>query len=167
MGLAKGGILLNILRKIFSLVWALSFFPVNACYDEDQRVLPSSSSQPIANAGDVAAGSGTKQNNSQASEDTPIDDIDLTNVTYANDIAPILQDSCINCHSTNGNAAFLPLENANQLQLALGDDPDSSTNGFLLRLTNDDAPMPANSSNEFRSDLIKIFNGWQDNKFQL
>ena len=68
----------------------------------------------------------------------PIDIVEpiLTTVTYDTDVKAIIDNNCISCHVTNGQASFLPLVNYTQVRR-------SAESGTLIESMNDVVdPMP-------------------------
>lgn len=61
---------------------------------------------------------------------------DLSNVTYNQTIAPIIQSKCVSCHSGTTPNGNLNLENHNQIVTAV------NSKNFYQRITSTSNPMP-------------------------
>lgn len=80
---------------------------------------------------------------SKTSEDKlapPASTCDTVNMTYLNDVAPILQANCYSCHATGNTISGIPLDNYEAVK-------NMADNGFLIGTITHTAgyvPMPEN-----------------------
>jgi len=77
---------------------------------------------------------------------------DTTNVTYSNDIWPVISDNCTSCHSGGSPSANVSLSNYNEIAAA-------AQNGSLLgtiRHENGWSPMPKNGGKLPDCDIKKM-----------
>ena len=75
-----------------------------------------------------------------------------TNMSYANDINPILQQNCFSCHSADANNGNVILEGYNQLM-------PNITNGHLLKAIKHESgisPMPQSTTPLSSCEISKI-----------
>jgi len=107
----------------FILMLAVMAFGLNACYyDNVEHLYPSGG------------------------------DCDTTNVTYSNDVWPIINSKCTGCHSGTAASGNVKLENYNDIKI-------SGENGGLLgtiRHENGWSPMPKGGSKLQDCDILKI-----------
>jgi len=90
-------------------------------------------------------------------------DCDTTNISYANDVWPIIGSNCTSCHSGNAPSGNVNLENHEQIKAA-------GINGSLLGVIKHEngwSPMPKGTSKLPDCDILKIEtwgnNGYPDN----
>jgi len=90
-------------------------------------------------------------------------DCDTTNISYTNDIWPIIDSNCTSCHSGNAPSGNVNLENYDQIKAA-------GINGSLLGVIKHESgwsPMPKGTSKLPDCDIMKIEtwgnNGYPDN----
>ena len=77
---------------------------------------------------------------------------DTTNVTYSNNVWPIINSNCTGCHGGNAPAGNIRLENYNDISSA-------ANNGSLLgtiRHENGWSPMPKGGGKLNNCDIVKI-----------
>jgi len=112
----------------FIFILALMAFGLNACYyDNVEHLYPSGG------------------------------DCDTTNVTYSNDVWPVINSKCTGCHSGTAPSGNVKLENYNDIKI-------SGENGGLLgtiRYENGWSPMPKGGSKILDCDILKI-EVWQN-----
>jgi hypothetical protein len=89
---------------------------------------------------------------------TSTSDCDTINMTYTQDIEPIMNNSCVGCHSGSAPSASISLSNYNEVKA-------QATNGNLMGVINHAAgysPMPKNSPKMDDCTISKI-QAWINN----
>lgn len=97
--------------------------------------------------------------NSCTTSEIPLDSVEpiLTTISYEADVKAIIDNNCISCHVSNGQASFLPLVNYTQVRT-------SAESGTLIERMNDIAnPMP--QSGLLSAQTRAIIDAWKANGF--
>lgn len=162
---------------VFRIVLGTAVFLISASCssksaDGDQRVLPSSSS-----AGGSAVSKGP-----QSSDQTPADSAvspveepeapgneelsdteeengnDQLGLTYTGEIKPLVDSSCVGCHSAELNPERTPLETYSQVSQAVDQ--------MIAAILSETNPMPPGQAAADRRDLADIIQAWKDEGLQ-
>lgn len=158
----KGTNVLKILSFLLIFTWL-------ACEEDSKRVMTSgttpASAPPGADADRAGTGEGNATPENNDSDLNGDNDVDLA-ITYAEVVAPAIDEACVACHNDTGAASFLPLDSQQVLMDQIGDDTDPATNPFLARLDDDANPMPPSADRDERERILELLQEWADNGFE-